>query len=41
MLVRAKTTWAMIDRATGKLMRVPPEVAAPFLPEAGPNQGAR
>lgn len=32
-LVTARTTWAMIDRATGKLMRVPPEVAAPFLPE--------
>lgn len=31
-LVRAKTTWAMIDRATRKLVRVPPEVAAPFLP---------
>jgi acyl-CoA thioester hydrolase len=30
-LVRAKTTWAMIDRATGRPMRVPPEVAAPFL----------
>jgi acyl-CoA thioester hydrolase len=32
-LVRARTTWAMIDRASGKLVRVPPEVAAPFLPE--------
>lgn len=31
-LVRARTTWAMIDRATGKLMRVPLEVSAPFLP---------
>jgi acyl-CoA thioester hydrolase len=31
-LVRARTTWAMIDRATGKLMRVPKEVSAPFLP---------
>jgi acyl-CoA thioesterase FadM len=30
-LVRAKTTWAMIDRATGKLTRVPAEVSAPFL----------
>lgn len=30
-LVRAKTTWAMIDRATGKPMRVPAEVAVPFL----------
>lgn len=31
-LVSARTTWAMIDRETGRLMRVPPEVAAPFLP---------
>jgi acyl-CoA thioester hydrolase len=29
--VRAKTTWAMIDRATGRPLRVPAEVAAPFL----------
>ena len=29
--VEAKTTWALIDRATGRLMRVSPEVAAPFL----------
>jgi acyl-CoA thioester hydrolase len=31
-LVRAKTTWAMIDKASGRLLRVPAEVAAPFLP---------
>ena len=30
-IVRAKTTWAMVDRHTGRVMRVPPEVAAPFL----------
>ncbi|MBC2664379.1 acyl-CoA thioesterase [Novosphingobium flavum] len=30
LVVSARTTWAMIDRATGRLMRVPPEVAAPF-----------
>jgi acyl-CoA thioester hydrolase len=30
-IVRAKTTWAMIDRATGRVMRVPPEVTAPFV----------
>ncbi|MCB2066451.1 MAG: acyl-CoA thioesterase [Erythrobacter sp.] len=30
-LVRAKTTWAMIDKASGRLLRVPAEVAAPFL----------
>jgi acyl-CoA thioester hydrolase len=31
-LVRAKSTWAMVDKATGRLMRVPAEVAGPFLP---------
>ena len=30
-IVRAKTTWGMIDRASGRVLRVPPEVAAPFL----------
>jgi len=30
-IVRAQTTWALIDQATGKLTRVPPEVAAPFM----------
>ena len=29
--VRALTTWAIIDRATGRPIRVPDEVAAPFL----------
>ena len=29
--VEAKTTWALLDRASGRLMRVPAEVAAPFL----------
>ena len=29
--VRARTMWAMLDRATGRPLRVPPEVAAPFL----------
>lgn len=29
--VEAKTTWAILDRATGRLVRVLPEVAAPFL----------
>ena len=29
--VEAKTTWAIIDRASGRLVRVPAEVAAPFL----------
>ncbi|MCX9147514.1 acyl-CoA thioesterase [Erythrobacter sp. WG] len=30
-LVSAATTWAMIDRATGRLARVRPEVLGPFL----------
>ena len=29
--VRAKTTWAIVDRGTRRPLRVPPEVAAPFL----------
>lgn len=29
--VRAKTTWAIIDRASGRVLRVPSQVAAPFL----------
>ncbi|MEM6475768.1 MAG: acyl-CoA thioesterase [Pseudomonadota bacterium] len=29
-LVSARTTWAMLDRATGRLARVRPEVIAPF-----------
>lgn len=30
-IVSARSTWAMIDLATGRIMRVPAEVAAPFL----------
>ena len=30
-IVSARTTWAMIDRQTGRLLRVPPEIAAPFM----------
>lgn len=30
-IVSANTTWAMLDRASGRLMRVPAEVAAPFM----------
>jgi acyl-CoA thioester hydrolase len=30
-IVSARTTWAMIERASGRLMRVPKDVAAPFL----------
>ncbi|HIV77597.1 acyl-CoA thioesterase [Sphingomonas yabuuchiae] len=29
--VQAVTTWALIDRATGRLLRVTPEIAAPFF----------
>ncbi|KUR80062.1 thioesterase family protein [Novosphingobium sp. FSW06-99] len=31
-LVEARTTWALIDRASGRLARVTAEIAAPFLP---------
>lgn len=31
-IVTAKTTWAMINIATGRLARIAPEVAAPFMP---------
>ena len=29
--VEAVTTWALIDRATGRLLRVTPAIAAPFM----------
>jgi acyl-CoA thioester hydrolase len=29
--VRAKTQWAIIDKAAGRPIRVPPEVVAPFV----------
>ena len=29
--VEAVTTWALLDRATGRLLRVRPDIAAPFL----------
>ena len=29
--VKARTTWAIIDKASGRPIRVPSEVAAPFL----------
>ena len=29
--VRARTTWAILDRATGRPLRVPADVVAPFL----------
>ncbi|WP_336973677.1 acyl-CoA thioesterase [Sphingobium aromaticiconvertens] len=30
--VAAKSTWAIVEKASGRIMRVPPEVAAPFVP---------
>ena len=33
-LVSALSQWALIEKATGKLVRVPVEVAAPFLRDA-------
>jgi acyl-CoA thioester hydrolase len=29
--VRARTTWAILDKASGRPIRVPPEVIAPFF----------
>ena len=29
--VAAKTTWAIVDRESGRIVRVPADVAAPFL----------
>lgn len=29
--VKAKTTWAIIEKSSGRPIRVPPEVIAPFL----------
>lgn len=31
MKVAAKSTWAIIDKVTGRILRVPPEVAANFV----------
>ena len=32
LLVRARTQWAIIDKAAGRPVRIPREVVAPFLP---------
>ncbi len=32
-IVSARSTWAIIDRATGRVQRIPHEVAAPFWTE--------
>jgi acyl-CoA thioester hydrolase len=39
--VRSITTWAMIDKASGRPLRVPPEVAAPFLGLPAPESPRR
>jgi acyl-CoA thioester hydrolase len=31
LLVRARTQWAIIDKAAGRPVRIPPEVVAPFM----------
>jgi len=30
-IVRANTTWAMLDKTKGRLVRVRPEISAPFM----------
>lgn len=32
LVVKSKSTWAIVDRTTGRIVRVPQDVAAPFLP---------
>lgn len=34
-LVRAKTSWAMVDRASFKVLRIPAEVTKAFVPQGG------
>lgn len=38
-LVEAKTTWAPIEKASGRLMRITPELAAPFLDSKARDDG--
>lgn len=33
LLVAVRSTWAMLDRASGRLVRIRPEVSAPFVAE--------
>jgi acyl-CoA thioester hydrolase len=35
-LVAGVTTWALLDRGTGRLLRVRPEIAAPFVENGSP-----
>lgn len=39
-IVSALTTWAMLDRVTQRLVRVRPEVIAPFRGEGNPDPGS-
>ena len=39
LLVNALSTWAMLDRASGRLVRIPPQVAQPFRPFADEVSG--
>lgn len=32
-IVSARTTWVLIDRHTGRPLRITPEIAAPFMPD--------
>ena len=32
LLVAVRSTWAMLDKASGRLARIRPEVAGPFMP---------
>jgi acyl-CoA thioester hydrolase len=34
-VVKSKTTWALIDRTTGRIARVPPAVATRFMEQGG------
>ncbi len=34
-LVSARSTWALLDRDSNRLLRIRPEIAAPFLTDAG------
>lgn len=34
--VRAETTWAILDKATGRAIRIPAEVVAPFMSSSVP-----
>jgi acyl-CoA thioester hydrolase len=39
--VEAVTTWALLDRASGRLLRVRPEIAAPFMVDSSRPAAAR